>query len=206
MCVSKCPDRFATYTDMQLHYRFNKSHWDYYKQFCKPGFNNPKKVNHKGRLKSCYKLNKCTMTIRFKELKKRTRSSVYLYIIYHFCVFSEDTEAMWQIKRGTKLSGNFIVDQIEQIKTFEKRSQLPDCTYICEDTRVCKSWMFSYELENCSLNSSKTDLSDLYYPCNFICILYINRCLICVFFHFSWILREVSEKYFLYIFIHYYYF
>ncbi|XP_039533692.1 choline transporter-like protein 5-A isoform X3 [Pimephales promelas] len=43
MCVSKCPDRFATYTDMQLHYRFNKSHWDYYKQFCKPGFNNPKK-------------------------------------------------------------------------------------------------------------------------------------------------------------------
>ncbi|XP_067218780.1 choline transporter-like protein 5-A [Chanodichthys erythropterus] len=43
MCVSKCPDRFATYTDMQLQYRFNKSHWDYYKQFCKPGFNNPKK-------------------------------------------------------------------------------------------------------------------------------------------------------------------
>ncbi|XP_072524683.1 choline transporter-like protein 5-A isoform X1 [Salminus brasiliensis] len=43
MCVSKCPDRFATYTDMQLQYRFNKSHWEYYKQFCKPGFNNPKK-------------------------------------------------------------------------------------------------------------------------------------------------------------------
>ncbi|XP_026888163.2 choline transporter-like protein 5-A [Electrophorus electricus] len=43
MCVPKCPDRFATYTDMQLQYRFNRSHWDYYKQFCKPGFNNPKK-------------------------------------------------------------------------------------------------------------------------------------------------------------------
>uniref|UniRef100_A0A3B1ILP4 Choline transporter-like protein n=1 Tax=Astyanax mexicanus TaxID=7994 RepID=A0A3B1ILP4_ASTMX len=44
MCVSKCPDRFATYTDMQLQYRFNRSHWDYYRQFCRPGFNNPKKV------------------------------------------------------------------------------------------------------------------------------------------------------------------
>ncbi|XP_066508594.1 choline transporter-like protein 5-A isoform X2 [Hoplias malabaricus] len=43
MCVSKCPDRFATYTDMQIQYRFNKSYWEYYKQFCKPGFNNPKK-------------------------------------------------------------------------------------------------------------------------------------------------------------------
>ncbi|XP_076837198.1 choline transporter-like protein 5-A isoform X2 [Brachyhypopomus gauderio] len=43
MCVEKCPDRFATYTDMQLQYRFNRSHWEYYKQFCKPGFNNPKK-------------------------------------------------------------------------------------------------------------------------------------------------------------------
>uniref|UniRef100_A0AAY4B1N1 Choline transporter-like protein n=1 Tax=Denticeps clupeoides TaxID=299321 RepID=A0AAY4B1N1_9TELE len=44
MCVSKCPDRFATYADMQFHYQFNRSHWDYYKQFCRPGFNNPKKV------------------------------------------------------------------------------------------------------------------------------------------------------------------
>ncbi|KAA0719008.1 Choline transporter-like protein 5-A [Triplophysa tibetana] len=43
MCVSKCPDRFATYTDMQILDSFNKSHWNYYKQFCKPGFNNPKK-------------------------------------------------------------------------------------------------------------------------------------------------------------------
>ncbi|TRY87555.1 hypothetical protein DNTS_007105 [Danionella cerebrum] len=43
MCVSKCPDRFSTYTDMQLLSKFNKSHWDYYKQFCKPGFNNPQK-------------------------------------------------------------------------------------------------------------------------------------------------------------------
>ncbi|KAI4888127.1 hypothetical protein NFI96_029417 [Prochilodus magdalenae] len=43
MCVSSCPDRFATYTDMQIQYRFNKSHWEYYRQFCKPGFNNPKK-------------------------------------------------------------------------------------------------------------------------------------------------------------------
>ncbi|XP_030630574.1 choline transporter-like protein 5-A [Chanos chanos] len=44
MCVSKCPDRFATYTDMQFHYAFNRSYWEYYKQFCRPGFNNPKKA------------------------------------------------------------------------------------------------------------------------------------------------------------------
>uniref|UniRef100_A0A672LKH3 Choline transporter-like protein n=1 Tax=Sinocyclocheilus grahami TaxID=75366 RepID=A0A672LKH3_SINGR len=44
LCVSKCPDRFATYIDMQYNYRRNKSYWEYYKQFCKPGFNNPDKV------------------------------------------------------------------------------------------------------------------------------------------------------------------
>lgn len=44
LCVSKCPDTFATYIDMQYNYRRNKSYWDYYKQFCKPGFNNPDKV------------------------------------------------------------------------------------------------------------------------------------------------------------------
>uniref|UniRef100_A0A673KFU2 Choline transporter-like protein n=1 Tax=Sinocyclocheilus rhinocerous TaxID=307959 RepID=A0A673KFU2_9TELE len=43
LCVSKCPDRFATYIDMQYNYRRNKSYWDYYKLFCKPGFNNPDK-------------------------------------------------------------------------------------------------------------------------------------------------------------------
>uniref|UniRef100_A0A667WXD0 Choline transporter-like protein n=1 Tax=Myripristis murdjan TaxID=586833 RepID=A0A667WXD0_9TELE len=36
LCVSKCPDRFATYLDMQYNYRYNKSYWEYYKQFCKP--------------------------------------------------------------------------------------------------------------------------------------------------------------------------
>uniref|UniRef100_A0A671QYK1 Choline transporter-like protein n=1 Tax=Sinocyclocheilus anshuiensis TaxID=1608454 RepID=A0A671QYK1_9TELE len=43
LCVSKCPDRFATYIDMQYNYRRNKSYWEYYKQFCKPGFNYPDK-------------------------------------------------------------------------------------------------------------------------------------------------------------------
>ncbi|XP_033873321.3 choline transporter-like protein 5 isoform X9 [Acipenser ruthenus] len=43
LCVSKCPDRFATYLDMQYAYRYNKSYWEYYRQFCKPGFNNPRK-------------------------------------------------------------------------------------------------------------------------------------------------------------------
>uniref|UniRef100_K7FQ65 Solute carrier family 44 member 5 n=1 Tax=Pelodiscus sinensis TaxID=13735 RepID=K7FQ65_PELSI len=43
LCVSKCPDRFATYIDMQASYRYNKSYWEYYRQFCKPGFNKPLK-------------------------------------------------------------------------------------------------------------------------------------------------------------------
>lgn len=44
MCVSQCPDKFATYTEMQLQHKLGKSYWDYYRQFCKPGFNNPDKV------------------------------------------------------------------------------------------------------------------------------------------------------------------
>uniref|UniRef100_UPI003AAFCB6D choline transporter-like protein 5-A n=1 Tax=Centroberyx gerrardi TaxID=166262 RepID=UPI003AAFCB6D len=43
MCVVKCPDRFATYSDMQLQHKLSKSYWEYYRQFCKPGFNNPDK-------------------------------------------------------------------------------------------------------------------------------------------------------------------
>uniref|UniRef100_A0A674D9C1 Choline transporter-like protein n=1 Tax=Salmo trutta TaxID=8032 RepID=A0A674D9C1_SALTR len=43
MCVSKCPDRFATYTDMQLQYQITAAPWEYYRRFCKPGFNNPTK-------------------------------------------------------------------------------------------------------------------------------------------------------------------
>uniref|UniRef100_A0A8C8CG76 Choline transporter-like protein n=1 Tax=Oncorhynchus tshawytscha TaxID=74940 RepID=A0A8C8CG76_ONCTS len=44
MCVSKCPDRFATYTDMQLQYQITAAPWEYYRLFCKPGFNNPTKT------------------------------------------------------------------------------------------------------------------------------------------------------------------
>ncbi|TNN69235.1 Choline transporter-like protein 5-A [Liparis tanakae] len=33
LCVSKCPDRFATLLDS-----WSASDWNYYKQFCKPGF------------------------------------------------------------------------------------------------------------------------------------------------------------------------
>ncbi|XP_055364491.1 choline transporter-like protein 5-B isoform X2 [Betta splendens] len=33
LCVSKCPDRFATLLDA-----WNTQNWGYYKQFCKPGF------------------------------------------------------------------------------------------------------------------------------------------------------------------------
>ncbi|XP_076860510.1 choline transporter-like protein 5-B isoform X2 [Brachyhypopomus gauderio] len=43
LCVSKCPDRFATYLDTQFNYSRNRSSWDYYRQFCRAGFNNPGK-------------------------------------------------------------------------------------------------------------------------------------------------------------------
>ncbi|XP_012720290.2 choline transporter-like protein 5-A [Fundulus heteroclitus] len=33
LCVSKCPDRFATLLEVS-----SNNNWDYYKQFCKPGF------------------------------------------------------------------------------------------------------------------------------------------------------------------------
>ncbi|KAJ3599002.1 hypothetical protein NHX12_032965 [Muraenolepis orangiensis] len=39
LCVSKCPDRFATYREMKHNYK----NWEYYKQFCRPGFDNPEK-------------------------------------------------------------------------------------------------------------------------------------------------------------------
>uniref|UniRef100_A0A8C5AIN9 Choline transporter-like protein n=1 Tax=Gadus morhua TaxID=8049 RepID=A0A8C5AIN9_GADMO len=37
---AKCPDRFATYREMKRNYK----NWEYYKQFCRPGFDNPDKV------------------------------------------------------------------------------------------------------------------------------------------------------------------
>ncbi|XP_069497998.1 choline transporter-like protein 5 isoform X3 [Ambystoma mexicanum] len=53
LCVPKCPDRFATYIDMQRN-MYNKSYWEYYKQFCKPGFDNPwKKVTEVLRDEDC---------------------------------------------------------------------------------------------------------------------------------------------------------
>uniref|UniRef100_A0A8C8BMW3 Choline transporter-like protein n=1 Tax=Otus sunia TaxID=257818 RepID=A0A8C8BMW3_9STRI len=50
LCVSKCPDRFATYIDVQASYRYKPDQWNYFRQFCKPGFNNPRKVF----LKRCF--------------------------------------------------------------------------------------------------------------------------------------------------------
>uniref|UniRef100_A0A673KG71 Choline transporter-like protein n=1 Tax=Sinocyclocheilus rhinocerous TaxID=307959 RepID=A0A673KG71_9TELE len=51
LCVSKCPDRFATYIDMQYNYRRNKSYWDYYKLFCKP---DKRADRHKAFLQRCF--------------------------------------------------------------------------------------------------------------------------------------------------------
>ncbi|XP_023062940.1 choline transporter-like protein 5 [Piliocolobus tephrosceles] len=35
ICVSKCPEKFLTYVEMQLLYTKDKSHWEDYRQFCK---------------------------------------------------------------------------------------------------------------------------------------------------------------------------
>ncbi|XP_077580901.1 choline transporter-like protein 5-A [Stigmatopora nigra] len=55
MCVSKCPDKFATYSEMQLERQIGNGgnggnggggggvSWQYYRHFCKPGFNDPHK-------------------------------------------------------------------------------------------------------------------------------------------------------------------
>lgn len=47
MCVSKCPDRFSTFREMQQQYNVNSNKWEYYRQYCKPEFNNPQKVLQK---------------------------------------------------------------------------------------------------------------------------------------------------------------
>lgn len=53
LCVSKCPDRFATLSEVSV----NKS-WEYYRQFCKPGFVLGSKVGNSDRclLYSSHKL------------------------------------------------------------------------------------------------------------------------------------------------------
>uniref|UniRef100_A0A8C5D7S8 Choline transporter-like protein n=1 Tax=Gouania willdenowi TaxID=441366 RepID=A0A8C5D7S8_GOUWI len=43
LCVSKCPDRFATLLDAR-----NTKSWEYYEQFCKPGFKIGRKVRDRG--------------------------------------------------------------------------------------------------------------------------------------------------------------
>uniref|UniRef100_A0A669ES15 Choline transporter-like protein n=1 Tax=Oreochromis niloticus TaxID=8128 RepID=A0A669ES15_ORENI len=47
LCVSKCPDRFATLLDAM-----NTKNWEYYKQFCKPGFEIGSKVRDGGGIAS----------------------------------------------------------------------------------------------------------------------------------------------------------
>ncbi|XP_037682830.1 choline transporter-like protein 5 isoform X3 [Choloepus didactylus] len=41
VCVSQCPEKFITYTEMQIKSKKNKTYWEYYKQFCKRHFDKP---------------------------------------------------------------------------------------------------------------------------------------------------------------------
>ncbi|CAG11637.1 unnamed protein product, partial [Tetraodon nigroviridis] len=43
VCVSRCPDRFTTFSEMQQQHNVNETLWEYYRQFCKPDFNHPEK-------------------------------------------------------------------------------------------------------------------------------------------------------------------
>ncbi|XP_069795511.1 choline transporter-like protein 5 isoform X2 [Narcine bancroftii] len=43
LCVERCPDRFATFINVRSPFRVNRTYWEYYRQFCKPGFNSPRK-------------------------------------------------------------------------------------------------------------------------------------------------------------------
>ncbi|XP_058514149.1 choline transporter-like protein 5 isoform X7 [Ochotona princeps] len=36
ICVSKCPEKFLTYLEIQTLYKRDESYWEYYRQFCKP--------------------------------------------------------------------------------------------------------------------------------------------------------------------------
>nr|XP_035954905.1 choline transporter-like protein 5 isoform X3 [Halichoerus grypus] len=44
ICVSKCPEKFLTYMEIQFRYRTNKHYWMYYSQFCKSRFVKPAKT------------------------------------------------------------------------------------------------------------------------------------------------------------------
>ncbi|KAF6111482.1 solute carrier family 44 member 5 [Phyllostomus discolor] len=43
ICVSKCPEKFLTYLEMQFPYKINNSSWAYYSQFCKSPITRPAK-------------------------------------------------------------------------------------------------------------------------------------------------------------------
>ncbi|XP_078075151.1 choline transporter-like protein 5 isoform X1 [Mustelus asterias] len=43
VCVGKCPNRFARYIDMKSLFGWNRTYWAYYRQFCQPGVNTPRK-------------------------------------------------------------------------------------------------------------------------------------------------------------------
>uniref|UniRef100_A0A673AGA3 Choline transporter-like protein n=1 Tax=Sphaeramia orbicularis TaxID=375764 RepID=A0A673AGA3_9TELE len=74
MCVSKCPDKFATYTEMQLQHKLSRSYWDYYREFCKPGFNTPNKV-----------LVPCHRTTRRCQVRLNSALILFLMRGFHVC-------------------------------------------------------------------------------------------------------------------------
>uniref|UniRef100_A0A665UQF8 Choline transporter-like protein n=1 Tax=Echeneis naucrates TaxID=173247 RepID=A0A665UQF8_ECHNA len=94
LCVSKCPDRFATLLDA-----WNSKNWEYYKQFCKPGFEISSKVRkHKFAmlfLQRCFPdfitrdglLTVANQTL-FKDGENKERSVTVYMCLYTLCCCS----------------------------------------------------------------------------------------------------------------------
>ncbi|KAK2491362.1 hypothetical protein MC885_012854 [Smutsia gigantea] len=54
ICVSKCPEKFLTYVEMQFIYRQDKNYWTYYSQFCKSNSVKPAKEMITKVLQRCF--------------------------------------------------------------------------------------------------------------------------------------------------------
>nr|XP_055195184.1 choline transporter-like protein 5 isoform X4 [Nyctereutes procyonoides] len=44
ICVSKCPEKFLTYMEIEFAHKTSQNHWTYYSQFCKTPFGKPAKA------------------------------------------------------------------------------------------------------------------------------------------------------------------
>ncbi|KAG8507897.1 Choline transporter-like protein 5, partial [Galemys pyrenaicus] len=77
ICVSKCPEKFLTYLDMQFTYKKDKEYWTYYSQFCKSAVVQPAK-----RCFPDFSVTNGTLTVgnktKFQDGNGKTRNAIEL--------------------------------------------------------------------------------------------------------------------------------